>query len=343
MKLNTFQTITMTRGELYEEAWSTSVLGLSEKYNLNYDKLLRLLRAENIPHPGNSYLMRARLGQDVSGMRTPLPGNPNKILEICTKEPLTENAIIQLCKESFFQSLTQETDTPFLSTEERSALIHIVENYQSNPSEEEASPPFLPEMELFFDAQKKNFSQAGLARAQYLLSTLLVMFRQLGTSECFCAEKKLLVEVRNVMVPISITEHSTPKKLAQGKTSYFPQKNGRLTIRIGQRSISDKGNIYLEYNPGEILLLALKESERIRIAYALSENRTIQEDNKKPTNVNVEQLRLERLCRDAEKYSRACSIRDYVNAMEENHNSSFDEEWAEWALAQADSLDPTIS
>lgn len=84
----------------------------------------------------------------------------------------------------------------------------------------------------------------------------------------------------------------------------------------------------------------LEEEERKR---KLEAERAEKERQKR-----IEQARINRLLRDAEAFQQAGEIRKYVEvirlAMARDSSSSMDdfEQWSEWALAQADRIDPAI-
>lgn len=76
----------MTRKQLYTEIWELSVAGVARKYNLNYSRLIKQCREENIPFPSSGYWTRKNIGKDVSSEVVILNGDPDKKLSVLTKD-----------------------------------------------------------------------------------------------------------------------------------------------------------------------------------------------------------------------------------------------------------------
>lgn len=80
--------IVMTRKQLYTEIWELSVAGVARKYNLNYSRLIKQCREENIPFPASGYWTRKNIGKDVSSEVILLSGDPDKKLSILAKDAI---------------------------------------------------------------------------------------------------------------------------------------------------------------------------------------------------------------------------------------------------------------
>ena len=76
-----------TREELHSEVWSISVSGMSKKYDIPYDHLMRQLKAANIPTPSSGYWTRLSYGKKPE--ITALTGEASTIVSIFRRVPTT--------------------------------------------------------------------------------------------------------------------------------------------------------------------------------------------------------------------------------------------------------------
>lgn len=67
------KTMTFTREQLYKEIWKMSAKKVSEKYDLNYPRLLKKCKEYNIPIPTSKYWTYLQMGKDVSDLIIQLP------------------------------------------------------------------------------------------------------------------------------------------------------------------------------------------------------------------------------------------------------------------------------
>lgn len=57
--------IKLTRKQLYDEIWEMSVMGVSKKYDVNYSKLIILVKEKDIPYPPSSYWTKLAYEKEV--------------------------------------------------------------------------------------------------------------------------------------------------------------------------------------------------------------------------------------------------------------------------------------
>lgn len=114
----------------------------------------------------------------------------------------------------------------------------------------------------------------------------------------------------------------------------FEQRfNGTLELSIQGEIFKDEQDYTLEYQLGRILQRAIELSEEIHTKTNLAVH-SAQENEEAFQQIN-------RLYRDADSHYRAKQIRQYVSDILLAHYDDPDvREWAEWALWQADQLDP---
>jgi hypothetical protein len=70
--------IKLTRKQLYDEIWEMSVMGVSRKYDVNYAKLMSLVKEKSIPYPPSSYWSKLAYEKEVE--KVELSGPENEIV-----------------------------------------------------------------------------------------------------------------------------------------------------------------------------------------------------------------------------------------------------------------------
>ena len=148
----------MTRKQLYTEIWELSVAGVARKYNLNYSRLIKQCREENIPFPSSGYWTRKNIGKDVSSEVVILDGDPDKKLSILTKD-----AIVARSKEKTVteKKNIQNENTSYVVLEEKNPVEAIevdnIEEKIDTAEREQCSDANIPDDFLpFLEERKKN-------------------------------------------------------------------------------------------------------------------------------------------------------------------------------------------
>ena len=79
----------MTRKELYDGVWISTVRGFAEEQDLNYARLLQILKEQDIPKPDRRALFRIRQGEDGRQMnhRPALEGDPDAPVRLPHRRP----------------------------------------------------------------------------------------------------------------------------------------------------------------------------------------------------------------------------------------------------------------
>lgn len=79
--------IELTRKQLYDEIWSISVKGFSDKYDIPYSQLMKQLKEANIPTPSSGYWTKLEFGKNAE--KTPLSGSETDLIKLTKKETQT--------------------------------------------------------------------------------------------------------------------------------------------------------------------------------------------------------------------------------------------------------------
>lgn len=73
----------ITRKELFDQIWASSIAEIARKYDVNYASLRKFIIENQIPNPSNLFMRQRNLGLDVGGMIPPLPGDPTQTITFC--------------------------------------------------------------------------------------------------------------------------------------------------------------------------------------------------------------------------------------------------------------------
>ena len=104
--------IKLTRKQLYDEIWLLSVAGVARKYQLNYQRLMKVCKEKGIPYPPSGYWTRKNMGKDVSKEVVPLKGYENKLVALQTDDSVikrkTETAEVSSQKTPVPEAIPEE-------------------------------------------------------------------------------------------------------------------------------------------------------------------------------------------------------------------------------------------
>ena len=79
--------VELTRKQLYDEIWSISVKGFSDKYDIPYSQLIKQLKEADIPTPSSGYWTKLEFGKKVE--KAPLNGLQTNLIRLTRKETQT--------------------------------------------------------------------------------------------------------------------------------------------------------------------------------------------------------------------------------------------------------------
>lgn len=104
----------MTRQQLYDEVWKTSVMGLSKEYGIPYSLLLKQIKAADIPIPPSGYWTKISFGKPVE--KIPLEEPFDQIIKLYSKLPGgSENSVeeeeLKDSKENIIDKTQKEPET----------------------------------------------------------------------------------------------------------------------------------------------------------------------------------------------------------------------------------------
>lgn len=278
----------MNREKLYEEIWEISVKKVAEKYNLNYSKLLKVCKENDIPIPDSKYWVTLRTGQDVSQLIVPLPESDYKEIvlplnqnirdstseEIDTKpeSKLISNIGTRLIRERLY----------FLSADKIEKIINVMSEYEirENKRLHKKVSSFKKKVDLWEKKEKnsqrdyldpryerndmeqpkfiKDVSKDNRNRLFRLLDIIVEIFENIGETitDDFC----ILIEEDNVCFDIiestTKVKHEITKEEAKQLLEYEDsQKHGGYVFKpnIRKYDYPFNGKFRIKFSSGKYL------------------------------------------------------------------------------------------
>lgn len=347
------ETIELTRKELYDIVWSTTLSKLTHQYAYTNDGIKKLCKQFEIPMPNGSYWSKLKFNKKYKKEKlNPIFGGVDKIVLTIRKEGYPINV--------------DQTPLTIRSKE--------IENDHNAPlivPDEIIRPDILTIQTKQYWKEKKSFSSYGednkviypirveknnRERALRFMDTFTKLIRHRGhvISKQYYDTGVLIDEI---FIEIDLREASkrVPAKPPYSGTELVPI--GEFIFKVGKYSGEKEwrdGKVKLEEILSKIVakieLLAQSEKEwkeRSRIASLIRE-----EEEKRLTEIkklrDEEVTKFNKLVTLSEQYNKTLLIRQYIEATKQkavNTNSlTFEkQEWINWATDKADWLDPLIN
>ncbi|MBG6188237.1 hypothetical protein [Flavobacterium sp. CAN_S2] len=347
------ETIELTRKELYDIVWTTTLSKLTQQYAYSNDGIKKLCKQFEIPMPDGSYWSKLKFNKKFKKEKlNPVFGGVDKIVLTLREEGNSVNV----------------AQTPL------TIITHEIEN---DPN----APLIVPDKIIKPDIltiQTKQYWQGKISftsyredsrikypirveknnreRALRFMDTLTKLLRYRGHTlskqygyDC--------VLIDNIYVEIDLREASKriPPTTKYGSSEYIP--TGEFIFKVGKYSGEREwrdGKVKLEGMLARIVakleLIAQREKEweeRSRIA-----NLKREEEEKRKAEINKrrdeEVDKFNRLVKLSEQYDKTLIIRQYIEAVKQkaiNTNNLTPEklEWIDWATNKADWVDPLIN
>lgn len=188
----------LLRKDVYNKIWQSSVKEVAQKYNVDYDDLLKVCHQANVPIPSAQYRIALNNKEDTTKLKIDLPASENKYLIVKTKKisskSLTDKETLdkefleqqfnflhdsikaQKIAEVLIKASHKNTwrATPEIKAYKESVKKWKEENHSrpryNNYYYDEKKPP------MFID----TLSPKGMKRAYRLLNEIITIFKQIG-------------------------------------------------------------------------------------------------------------------------------------------------------------------
>ena len=369
----------MTRKEIFDQIWIHTVQGFAEENELNYQRLLKVLKAEEIPKPGRReiFIIRQEVDSWRALQRPPLPGDPEKEVELPRRRtaeflPGEKNEIRQKRAERRkekantldYESHPRWRTMYFLPAEERKKVIKETEAMRIRQNK--TFHPKVLEIQREISTWQAQVDVLGnetiaetITRRPAVVERVSVesFHRVLRILDCLYTSVELLggsvlenatvrVDNQNVVLRFmesrSRKESRSPEDGSSGVTQVY---NGKLTLQIGYLyTVKDRKQDTIEDRLGDALELIYQTAFQM----TRRKSKELEELRKKEESFNREMVQTEQLVQQARDLEDATRIRELILTVQKKlpeEEIRFQENfpvWASWASEKADWLDPTV-
>lgn len=370
--------IEITRRELFEKVWSETFTALAPQFNVSGSYLSRACRKSNIPKPGPGYWAKIKAGKKVHKMDLPprFPGSSDVIVfgNGWDVSPVDDNDDLPIPPPPKYEESLEDLRDRVIkivgkvkNTQIKLNSHHIIQKILDKDNERRRNSK---ENGYTWDLPK--FDSLLEKRRLRILNALFTAARRIGcqsniTTGRFDEDLEPSIYIGSQYVSFKL-EYNKPSTRGKNTTTNKP----KLTLSISGESRkpsriswTDTDDEKIESHLTEIMIEILltgeiKYREHIQWGYdwsitrreerieakrlqKLEEERLARELKEK-----LDQARIDKLLFEASSLQKAEVIRAYVKSIRFNSVSieaSMDdiESWAEWALEQADRIDPIRS
>jgi hypothetical protein len=347
------ETIELTRKELYDIVWSTTLSKLTQQYAYTNDGIKKMCKQFEIPMPDGSYWSKLKFNKKFKKEKlNPIFGGVDKIVLTIREEGNTVNV----------------DQTPLtIRTKE-------IENDPKAPlivPDKITKPDILTiQTQEFWKAAKNNrfyrddrkitypirFDINNRERALRFMDTFTKLIRYRGHT--FSKDNfETGVLINGIFIELDLREASkrVPEKPPYSGTTLEP--TGEFIFKIGRYS-GDKewrdGKVKIEEHLAKMVAKLEIEAEKEKIREEESRLWHIKYEEEKKRKEEIKKRRDEevdkfnRLVKLSEQYDKTLKIRQYIeaikkNAINTNNLTPEKQEWINWATDKADWVDPLIN
>ena len=355
----------LRRDELYEKVWSKPMVEIAKEYEVSDKAIAKICDKLNIPVPGLGYWRKVEVGEKVKRMQLP-DIRPNDPVEhtITKYEPDYELII----SEEVQKKIEEEKDplnkivVPLKQTRYNS----LTNNIKLSLKEVSRSKHFL-KMTNEYNMSTIYISKDFLSRGLRIIDSLIKALEARGYL-VYINNGALCVKIFGIEIKIELKEKSKRIKIQPTKTWHFNDyeflPTNIFTLSIGnsysehgiQKNYGDIKSVKVEERLNDFIIgLLLTSQDRIALDILREKEDKIREERKRVEEerlaaIKNEKKKLQELKLNVENYHQSNIIRSYISEYKQKLlDDSLTEEqkkeienYIEWALKQADRLDPFV-
>lgn len=347
------ETIELTRKELYDIVWSTTLSKLTQQYAYTNDGIKKLCKQFEIPMPDGSYWSRLKFNKKFKKEKlNPIFGRVDKIILTIRKKGnqinLDQTPLTIRTKE-----IESDPKAPLIVPEKLTKPDILIQNTKSY-NQSRKNKDFVRNDKL--DTVHIYVEEANYNRALNLMDSFIKLLRHRGHS--FRRDiNNYGPKIVAYDVEFSWKIREKTKRILSDKiyetATYIP--TGILILQIGESFHAKEwvdGATKLENRLSKVVakieLDALKELEW-REECRLSDIRRAEEERIRKifeARKEKEVVKTRKLFSDAKKFDKVTMYRNFIKATEqkaitENNLTAELKEWIKWAYDKADWIDPT--
>lgn len=361
----TDEVVRLTREQLYELVWSKPLTKLAREYDLSDVGLAKICTRYKIPRPPVGYWTKLAHGYNTKKMPLPESASPkNDLIEITLSSKKSEGSLSEFDVEAFrtLQNEINEMEVP----EPTKQLHPLLQGTK------EALGKTSPDLYGLLHAWREgcvdiSVARSSVGRSMEIVSNLFRIWEAIGLKIEIRGGEYRGTYVRIVDEDVKISLKESTKRTESpdwspanfGHSRYEYHSTGRLCLRIMnvysegiQKVWSDTPSGLLESKLLEITKGVVEAACRLRITHLRqkAEEETRQEQlnlqEEMAAQKRREVARFENLMKDVENWQKSQALRAFVEQVRKTKFSENAEtgkqlqEWVEWAMKQADRLDP---
>jgi len=370
----------INRQELYKLVWLKPLRVLAKQFDVSDVALGKVCKRSGIPRPGAGYWAKLRAGKPTikAKLQPRFPGSP-EIIEIGRQQyhPYDDSELINepipspptfeeniLDVEERIKRIVNKVSCPTLSNKIHSIIAKFLKQDEDRKIEYQKHQ---------FDLYAPKFTSAIEKRRLRILNAIFFACSALGC-KAIMSISKYDYDNRDASIKVGEQQVSFNLKLLEvkGKNNKVEITKDRLQISVGPANRKDEPIYWFDNDESNIenhlteivkkLLLTGEIQYRANVQWQYEwklerreklieegRQRKIEEERKAcELKVQQEKERVEKLLGEAKALQQARIIREYVESIRDNienisANHEKVEEWAKWALKEADRIDPIKS
>ena len=346
------ESIELTRKELYDVVWSTTLSKLTQQYAYTNDGIKKICKQFEIPMPDSNYWSKLKFNKKFKKDKlNPIFGGVDKIVLTIRKEgnPINVDQTPLTVRTKEIESdpnapliVPDEITKPDILTKQTKQYWQGKITFTSYREDNRITYPIRVE--------KNNRN-----RALIFMDTFTKLLRHRGHTlskqyGCNCA----LIDGINIEIDLREASKRIPPTTKYGSSQYVP--TGEFIFKIGKYSGEREwrdGKVKLEEMLARIVakleLIAQREKEWKERARISDLKREVEEKRKEEIKKRRDEEvdKYNRLVKLSEQYNKTLIIRKYIDAVKQeaiitNNLTTEKQEWINWASNKADWLDPLI-
>ena len=347
------KTIELTRKELYDIVWSTTLSKLTQEYAYSNDGFKKLCKQSEIPMPDGSYWSKLKFNKPVNKIElNNVFGGEDKLVLTIREEGNPLN-VDQTPLTIRTKEIKNDPKAPLTVPDKLTKPDILIQNTKDLYSKIKKEPY----------SKKENIDSLGiyvednnLDRAFRIMDTFIKLLRHRGHS--FRRDRNNYgphIVVNDVEFYFHLRE---AQKRIPGKTIYESSTfvtTGVLVMKIGESFRAKEwkdGTVKLENHLANIVAKIELEAEKELIwreECRLDDIKRAEEDRIRKifeARKEKEVVKTRKLFSDAKKFNKATIYRNFIKATEqkaitENNLTEELKDWIKWAYDKADWIDPT--
>ncbi|NOZ11735.1 MAG: hypothetical protein GXP09_11935 [Gammaproteobacteria bacterium] len=365
----TYETIQVSREELYDQVWSEPMTKLAERYGLSDVGLAKICRRLNVPRPGRGYWAKKRRGR--AGRRPPLPslkdGQESEAMITKREKPAVDTQqsseaemliASEMCDEKRIHVPAQpDTLHPLVARTEKglgSAKLnnrHLLDPRAKQCLNVQVGAESVDRAVRIMDALLKALDARGFTVAVRTDPERSTTVSVLGETLEFSLEESVMRK-EHVLTPVEQKKKERDRWYSFRIPQYDFVPAGKLSLKIRNLWLRDirmtwsDGNIQRVEDCLNAFIIGLIKASVQKRADRMEREAEQRRREEKARLIREEKERLKKLETNAKNWHKSQTIRAYIEAVRGDtigKHGKVDgefERWLTWASQQADRLDP---